>query len=274
MSLNGTGEVLATIHVDSLGVYLWCNRAVHVHVSLRPLAPDAKAPDFVQLPSQAAKEVDLEADEDESDAEEDEYKSPEQLGRELITLSTLSTSRWLNVLELDIIKRRNKPKEAPKAPKAAPFFLPTVPALEFKFDLRPALGSEEDTVRKSVPDMARLAKLLAEGEQKGCVEFLKNLGPSGLDAEILSLAPEGGGSVEVLGHFVDMVRGMMADKRDFELAQTYLALFLKHHADQSIADSALSEKLGRLDEWQRKAWDTIEHQMLFCLSVTQALKGL
>ena len=30
---------------------------------------------------------------------------------------------------------RNKPKEAPKVPKSAPFFLPTVLGLETKFDL-------------------------------------------------------------------------------------------------------------------------------------------
>ena len=38
--------------------------------------------------------------------------------------------RWLNLLNLDVIKAKNKPKAAPKKPKAAPFFLPTVPGLE------------------------------------------------------------------------------------------------------------------------------------------------
>lgn len=31
---------------------------------------------------------------------------------------------------------RNKPKEPPKVPKAAPFFLPTVAGLDPKFDLQ------------------------------------------------------------------------------------------------------------------------------------------
>ena len=38
--------------------------------------------------------------------------------------------RWLNLLNLDVIKAKNKPKAPPKKPKAAPFFLPTVPGLE------------------------------------------------------------------------------------------------------------------------------------------------
>lgn len=32
-------------------------------------------------------------------------------------------------------QERNKPKEPPKKPKAAPFFLPTVGGLETKFDI-------------------------------------------------------------------------------------------------------------------------------------------
>ena len=36
-------------------------------------------------------------------------------------------------------QRRNKPKEPPKAPKSAPFFLPTVPGIDVKF----AIDNEE-----------------------------------------------------------------------------------------------------------------------------------
>ena len=35
-----------------------------------------------------------------------------------------------------IFQLRNKPKEPPKKPKAAPFFLPSVPGLETKFDIQ------------------------------------------------------------------------------------------------------------------------------------------
>jgi U3 small nucleolar RNA-associated protein 21 len=276
MTLNSTGEVLATIHVESLGVYLWCNKAIHTHVSLRPLPPDIEV-EVISLPSQAAKEVEItESDLQEMEVDEDEYKSPEQISEELVTLSTLATSRWINVLDLDIIKRRNKPKEAPKAPKAAPFFLPTIPSLEFKFDLRPALGEEQESGQKGVPDMTRLAKMLKETDEEWekCVDFMKNLGPSGLDSEILSLAPEGGGSIEVMAHFVDLVSRMMQDKKDFELAHTYFALFLKHHGDQCIASDVLNNRLEEMKVCQEQSWATIEQQMLYCVSVVHALKGL
>ena len=43
-------------------------------------------------------------DEDVMEYEAAEFKSPEQINEELITLSLLPTSRWLNLLHLDVIK--------------------------------------------------------------------------------------------------------------------------------------------------------------------------
>eukprot|EP00890_Picochlorum_soloecismus_P004987 jgi/Picsp_1/548/NSC_00545-R1_wd-repeat membrane protein len=45
---------------------------------------------------------------------------------EMITLSMLPRSQWINLVHIDTIKSRNKPIEPPKKPEAAPFFLPTV----------------------------------------------------------------------------------------------------------------------------------------------------
>jgi U3 small nucleolar RNA-associated protein 21 len=41
----------------------------------------------------------------------------------LITLSGLPPSHWKNLFHLELVKERNKPKEAPKKPPSAPFFL-------------------------------------------------------------------------------------------------------------------------------------------------------
>lgn len=49
------------------------------------------------------KDVDMEGDEEMCD-EMIEYVSPEQLGEQLVTLSSLPESRWKNLLSLDVIK--------------------------------------------------------------------------------------------------------------------------------------------------------------------------
>ena len=60
---------------------------------------------------------------------EGETKSSAQLAEEIVTLSSMPQSFWQNLLNLELIKERNKPTEAPAAPEQAPFFLPTVPGL-------------------------------------------------------------------------------------------------------------------------------------------------
>ncbi|XP_027193066.1 uncharacterized protein [Cicer arietinum] len=65
---------------------------------------------------------------------------------DLVTLSLLPKSQWQSLINLDIIKVRNKPIEPPKKPEKAPFFLPSVPLLseEILFELGKALLEEKD----------------------------------------------------------------------------------------------------------------------------------
>ena len=130
LSMSPTGEALATAHVDYLGIFLWSNRTLYNKVTLKALSPDDE-PALMVLPEVIRQENEVDAIEETAAPE---FLSPEQISEELITLSGLPTSRWQNLLNLDVIKMRNKPKEPPKAPKAIPFFLPTVASLNFQFD--------------------------------------------------------------------------------------------------------------------------------------------
>ena len=54
-------------------------------------------------------------------------------------------------MNLDVIKAKNKPKAPPKKPKAAPFFLPTIPGLATQFDLSAVeKAAEENTLKAPV----------------------------------------------------------------------------------------------------------------------------
>ena len=59
------------------------------------------------------------------------------------------------------------------------------------------------------------------------IEYMKTLGPSAIDLEIRSLTPEAGGSVVVMTAFLKFIRAVLQTKRNFEIAQAYLGLFLK-----------------------------------------------
>ena len=59
------------------------------------------------------------------------------------------------------------------------------------------------------------------------MKLLQAMGPSAIDQEIRGLAPDGGGSSELLALFLQVIREALDTNRDFELAQAYLGLVLK-----------------------------------------------
>lgn len=65
------------------------------------------------------------------------------------------------------------------------------------------------------------------------VKLLRELGPSAIDTELRALSPDMGGEVRVMQSFLKMISSILQSKRDFDLAQAYLALFLKVPYEQS-----------------------------------------
>lgn len=59
------------------------------------------------------------------------------------------------------------------------------------------------------------------------LDYLKQLGPSAVDMEIRCLGPEAGGSVPIMCRFLEMISHVLDTKRDFEIGNAYLGLFLK-----------------------------------------------
>ena len=181
IALSPSGDFLASTHVDDLGIYLWSNKTMYSHVSLRPLSSNA-IPTPTQLPTTRMTQLD-EANDDiteEAKVETDEPAEVKMLAEDvsekctpladgLVTLSSLPKSRWSNLLNLDVIKQRNKPVEPPKASKLAPFFLPTLPGLQPKF-----LPAEDDS-EIPVAEADGGSKILNLGELKPLSEFQKCL---------------------------------------------------------------------------------------------------
>ena len=59
------------------------------------------------------------------------------------------------------------------------------------------------------------------------MSLLKTMTPVAVDSELRSLGPEGGGSVEQLAGFMRFLLERLRTRRDFELTEAYLGLFLK-----------------------------------------------
>lgn len=269
LTMSPVGDFLATTHVDHLGIYLWSNKACYHHLSLRSLPQNFQVA-TIALPSSASSMMQLVPKEEEEILKtgctnniDDEYKSPQQISEELVTLALLPTSRWLNLLSLDVIKKRNKPIEPPKLTKSAPFFLPTVPGLEFKFALNEE-KKEDDSKVKSVVSfevLTAFGKKLKAGDLEDALRMLMDMGPSAIEVEVRSLDPDVGGSEEVLLKFLEMIKLAIDKQCHFEAVQGYLGLFLKLHADFVMQNSNVHEMCEKLAGVHNKSWHDLRNTM-------------
>lgn len=292
LTMSPTGDFLATAHVNNLGIYLWANKMLFNQISLRSINPKTEAP-YVGLPSNVADQLDLESAVDElsMDVDDDEdqlgeeinlkYESPEQLSKELITMSGVAASRWQNLLDLEIIKKRNKPKAPPKVPKQAPFFLPTVAGLDMKFDVN-TNTPEDDLDSKffkssNFNNLTNFGKLLevtaTTQDYDKCVQHLKQLGPSMIDFEVKSLHPIGGGTILAMVQFLKTIQFMFESNSNYELAQSYLSVFLRAHGLNLVQIPEVMTALELISQVQEKSWQQIEDKLMYGMGVVAALRN-
>ncbi|XP_070537319.1 WD repeat-containing protein 36-like [Ptychodera flava] len=289
VAMSPTGTFLATAHVDDLGIYLWSNRTLYSYVSLNPL-PQDYVPTMLHLPGTHYTEQDEEENPTESESKSHEdidltgFKSPEQISNELVTLSLLPHSRWKNLTNLELIKKRNKPKEPPKVAKSAPFFLPTVTGIIPKF-AAPSDESKDQPPSRVMhfsnlqlqSEFVQLVQDSMKDEEtnfKAMLETLKDMSPSAIDVELRSLAPIGGGSVDLMLQFMKFLCHLLQSNQDFELTQAYLGLFLKLHGDVIASESVLIDSAEELLEIQQSSWHRLHHQFSKSLCLLSYLKSV
>lgn len=276
INMSPTGECIATAHVDYLGVFLWSNKTLYSHITLKALTPEEEPP-LMALPE----DIDITIKEEEIEIKQEpiEFVSPEQLTAELITLSGLPTSRWQHLLNLDVIKQRNKPRAPPKVPKSAPFFLPTVPSLSVTFDLeREDTSNSKLITPETLTNLTTFGKLLDKSVETNdftsVTDSLKQLGPSLIDFEIKSLAPEGGGSVSVMLQFLKCIEYMLKSNKDFELAQSYLSVFLKVHGKTIAEEEILRNYLPSIQSCSSVSWNKIQEKLFYNMCIITSLKTM
>ena len=247
LAFSDTGEYLATAHADGVGINIWNNRTLFTHVSTRLINDDeiidAVAPTASGEDGQGLIEAAFDADD--STQPNDIVTISDQLSTDMETLSLVPKSRWQTLLHLDAIRARNKPKEPPKPPEKAPFFLPSLEANKSA----PAMTQEQitPTERSRILKLDRIGTespftvTLRTGTQTRdyapFIDHLKSLPPSAADIEIRSLKPNE--SVP----FVTALRWRLQQRRDYELVQAWMAVFLKIHGETVCDDTMLVEAL-------------------------------
>jgi len=275
LAFSPTGEFLATAHADSVGINIWTNRTLFTHVPTRHIsetdilaahAPTASGEGGEGLLA-AAFEDDGPEDVDLPDAT---APSIDQLSSDMQTLSIVPRSRWQSLLHLDTIRARNKPIEPPKAPEKAPFFLPSLEGPDKSGSLAPATdpsSSVNSANSVASPQESRIVSLTRaptalsillhsshqSQEYTPFVAHLSSLPPSAADVEIRSLSPLADPSdpsqpLELV-LFVNALTARLRERRDYELVQAWMAVFLRVHGG-SVTEGGGGGLRQALEEWR------------------------
>ncbi|KAG8530101.1 uncharacterized protein KY384_005583 [Bacidia gigantensis] len=270
LAFSETGEYLATAHADSVGINIWNNRTIFTHVPTRPIKDDeilpATAPTSSGEGGQALIEAAFDDDEEKEDDENDIDAGPlpvDDLASELLTLSLVPKSRWQTLVNIDLVRARNKPKEPPKAPEKAPFFLPSIDSSKPQKAINEPAGQNLDE-QLTPAERSRISKVATttlsdftnllrfstqDGDYKAFISHLSELSPSAADIAIRTLD-----LAEMTG-FVNALTWRLKQRRDFELVQAWMNVFLKLHGDVIAggSDEAGEEKpalIAALREWR------------------------
>ncbi|KAH8587592.1 Utp21 specific WD40 associated putative domain-containing protein [Bisporella sp. PMI_857] len=287
LAFSGTGEFLATTCEGQVGINIWSNKTLFTHAPTRHISEQDIAE--VSGPTVSGEGghglIDGAFNEE---AKEDEDSAPaislEQLSADMVTLSMVPKSRWQTLLHLDLIKQRNKPTEAPKLPEKAPFFLPSLEKPQVA-----AISDEEGKVSDAVAERSRIMKmdrtasegvftiaLRASGESKdynAFIEQLKGLSPSAADLQIRSLNPGEESESDELVNFVEALTSRLRQRRDYELVQAWMAVFLRLHGDAVAYDQKLTEALKVWRECQEAEATRIGNLISFCNGVVPFLRN-
>lgn len=173
------------------------------------------------------------------------------------------------------LQQRNKPKEPPKVPEKAPFFLPTLPGVEARFapEVKDQTKDAKNNTRrleKAVHGMESVfaQKLVAEVVDGDCepifnlphsqhvtvihedetfFKYAKTLSPAALELELRSLV-----TMDSLSLFINALTRRLLSHRDFEAVQALQNVFLRMHGDVLIVNPEMQHKLEELREVQRK----------------------
>ncbi|CAK8691483.1 unnamed protein product [Clavelina lepadiformis] len=271
LSLSPTSDLLATTHADDVGIYLWSNKSLYSPVFLNALPNSYHPEEVVELPVTLPSTDEEVADVEDKDAVEPDQPNDmmNQLETDLITLSNMPYSKWANVLKLDVIRQRNKPKEPPKAPVNAPFFLPTSSSLNPDFLVEKEAKDHSSKLITTKPlqqfSQFALALLNAEGNYGEVLTTLNKMTLSAVDTEIRTLSPDNGGSAGLMETFLDFVEHHVDSKRDFELIQAYFSMFLTVHtetlANMTNIEDKLSELSRKLDQDRRELSELLNQNM-------------
>ncbi|KAI1347533.1 WD repeat domain-containing protein [Xylaria sp. FL0043] len=287
LAFSATGEYFATASEGELGVNIWNNRSLFTHVPTKQISESLVQQVSGPTASGEGGQGLLEAAFEDGDATEDEDEiavpNLDQLSADMMTLSLVPRSRWQTLLHLDLIKKRNKPKEPPKAPEKAPFFLPSTTGIpsanQNSHEAKSNNNQNESKITKF--DQSRMEQAFTGSLRAGAVsgnyddfiEHLKALAPATADLELRSLSPAEDDDSNELLQFIRAMTNRLKARRDYELTQAWMTVFLRLHFDLILESDSLMNALGEWKQHQAEECERLDNLVGYCGGVVNFLRS-
>lgn len=283
LRVSPNGDWIATSHVNGVGIQLWTQKAQFFSmVSLRLISDEEIRQ--IEMPNAAGENgsnvLDGALDKDIEEIIEGtgaQSTVNRQLSEDLITLSLAPRSKFNMLVNIEAIKERNKPTEAPKKPEKAPFFL-SGPLEKQKEESQ--MMEEVSRVpgrNGQVKGESDFTRFLREQDSEQIISHLKSLSPAMTDIEIraLNTLPP----YSELIAFVNALAHTLKKSIDYELVQAWLAMLLRVHGDvfavvdeQTNGGSTLMESINECTEEQKAAAQKLDDLVRYCTGVIQYLR--
>ncbi|KAI8834318.1 WD40-repeat-containing domain protein [Chytridium lagenaria] len=247
VSFSPTGNFMATTHVNHLGVYLWSNRSLFADVSS---VRDNRTIDIDSLFESNAEEngnFTVEAEDDDVlDSFADLTVTPEE--NDLLLLASADLNRFHALLDKEASQKRNKPKEPPKAPVAAPFFLYNSTSI---FEEEKPKSRQ---IKASFSGKSTFQNALMQQDPE-LLKIMADYSPAKLELELRLLD---GDQLKIL---LKSLLQYLKTNKDYDLVQAYLHLLLKFHGEALLDTLKNPDELAivkQLDWTLSDSWDKVE----------------
>jgi U3 small nucleolar RNA-associated protein 21 len=195
------------------------------------------------------------------------------------TLFAGSRTKWQQILKLDEIKERNKPRKAPEKPKNAPFFLPVkYKGVEpvFVAPETPEVDHFNGKEAKREPAFDSVTSpfihlVVSRDYDAICQHFLA-LEPAGVHLCIAELEDTGD---DVMESFISFLASETRYGRNLDLVATWTSLFLTQYGSSHLISSSLRSAVADLNdacELAHLKFNTRTNELQCLLKVAAALQ--
>lgn len=279
MAFSPLNDLLATAHLDNVGVFVWSNKGHFTEVYLKPVDESARV-QLVPLPLLLADDRDSTWFTNPEESRRDEPQQAQQpsgplgdhawswlqeqplgLGTDgLVRVSGEPDSKFLSLVHVDQIKERNKAQQVASQVSRAPFSLPS---MDVFIKSPTALLSKDKShiLSGQGPSRGPLSQVLCECVEKGgdwsaLAQRFRVMSSAAIDAEVrlLSLEEEG----REISLFCQFLMWLLEVRIDYDLYQGYLHCFLVAHSESIVLLPHLKLQLDRLQRAHKKIWSEME----------------